>query len=502
MSAHPMTITVLVVYLLLLVFIGLMSARKSSHGLTSYFLAGRKLNKFVVALSAVSSGRSSWLILGVTGTAFATGLNAVWAIAGYITVEVFMFFYAARRFRIYSEKTGSITVPDILESRYRDRFRLLRIVSAGIIVFFMVAYVGSQIVGGGTAFSSTLGISSSAGMWLTAIIILTYTLLGGFHAVSKTDVLQVSLMFFSLVILPIVAIFQLGGVGPILDAMHAQGDGFTSLMTFGFGAIVGLLGIGFGSPGNPHILVRYMSLNNVKEMKQAALIGTIWNVVVGWGAVWVGLAGRAFFEGPEAMPNGNHEAIFTQLADAVFNPFFMGIAVIAILAAIMSSADSQLLVGASAIVRDIIDKLFGKGKEMSQEKLVTYSRFAVLGIMALSVWLAFSAEEFVFWMVLFAFGGLGACFGPALLLTFYWKRTTGAGVLTGMILGLLTVVLVAQQPEWTYAIADFEQLSADLLFGVTYEAVPGFIVATLSTVIVSLFTKKPEDAEQVVDELK
>lgn len=369
-------------------------------------------------------------------------------------------------------------------------------------MFFMVAYVGSQVVGGGTAFSSSLGISTSSGMWLTAAIILLYTMLSGFHAVSKTDVLQALFMFFSLIILPIVAIIQLGGIGPILDAMHAEGAGFTSIWTFGFGAIVGLLGIGFGSPGNPHILVRYMSLKNVKEMRQAAMIGTVWNVIMGWGAVWVGLAGRAFFSGPEAMPNENHEAIFLQLGQEVFNPLFMGILMVAVLAAIMSSADSQLLVGASAIVRDVYDKLFGKGKEISEEKLVLYSRFAVLFIMTLSVWLAFSAEEFVFWMILFAFGGLGACFGPALLLTFYWKRTTGPGVLTGMVLGLITVILVKQQPEWTYVITDFKQLSADLLFGITYEAVPGFIVATLATVLVSLVTKKPANADQVVDELK
>ncbi len=212
-------------------------------------------------------------------------------------------------------------------------------------MFFMVAYVGSQVVGGGTAFSSSLGISTSSGMWLTAAIILLYTMLSGFHAVSKTDVLQALFMFFSLIILPIVAIIQLGGIGPILDAMHAEGAGF-----------------------NPHILVRYMSLKNVKEMRQAAMIGTVWNVIMGWGAVWVGLAGRAFFSGPEAMPNENHEAIFLQLGQEVFNPLFMGILMVAVLAAIMSSADSQLLVGASAIVRDVYDKLFGKGKEISEEK--------------------------------------------------------------------------------------------------------------------------------------
>ncbi|TCT19617.1 SSS family solute:Na+ symporter/sodium/proline symporter [Melghiribacillus thermohalophilus] len=504
MSAHPVTIGVLAFYLMLLIVIGLVSTRKSSGGLTDFFLAGRDLGKFTVALSAVSSGRSGWLVLGVTGTAYLTGLNAVWAVAGYITVEVFMFFYVARRFRVYSEKTGSITIPDILSSRYKDTFHLLRVVSTFIIIFFMIAYVGSQVVAGGTAFSSSLGISETSGMWLTAIIILLYTMLGGFHAVSKTDVLQALFMFFSLVVLPFIIMFDLGGIGPIIDTMNTNGEGFTSLWTFGFGAIVGLLGIGFGSPGNPHILVRYMSLKNVKEMRQAALIGTIWNVVMAWGAIMIGLAGRVYFPDVSMLPNENNEAIFSSLGEEVLNPFMMGILLVAVLAAIMSSADSQLLVGASAIVRDVIDRLFLRDRgQVSSKNLVLFSRISVLVLMLLSVWLAFSAQEFVFWMVLFAFGGLGACFGPALLLTFYWKRTTGPGILAGMITGLITVILVKKQPEWTYSfLPDMKELVGKMLFGVTYEAVPGFLVALIVTVLVSLATRKPENADQVVDDLK
>ncbi|MCP8617947.1 sodium/proline symporter [Salirhabdus salicampi] len=503
MSAHPITLAILVLYIALLVVIGLSSTKKSSGGLSDFFLAGRNLGKWTVALSAVSSGRSSWLVLGVTGMAFLSGLNAVWALAGFITVEVFMFFYVARRFRIFSEKTGSITIPDILQSRYNDKHHLLRWTSSLIIIFFMIAYVGAQIVGGGTAFSASFDIPSSTGMWITAAIILVYTMLGGFHAVSKTDVLQAFFMFLSLVVLPIIAIIKLGGIGPIIDAMNTQGDGFTSIWIFGFGAIVGLLGIGFGSPGNPHILVRYMSLKNVKEMRQAALISTFWNVIMGWGAVWVGLAGRAFFASVDELPNGNHEAVFTTLGSQLLDPVTMGILFVAVFAAIMSSADSQLLVGSSAVIRDIYERIFAKDKEIPQQKLVLYSRVTIVVFMLLAVLLAFSATEFVFWMVLFAFGGLGACFGPTLLLSFYWKRTTRAGILSGMILGLITVILVKQQPQWTYAfLPDVKQMFANILFGVTYEAVPGFLVATLATVVVSYFTKQPDHSVQIVDELK
>ncbi|MDQ0254541.1 sodium/proline symporter [Evansella vedderi] len=501
-TAHPLTVTVLILYLILLVGIGIYSSRKSSNGLTDFYLAGRNLNKWTVAFSAVSSGRSSWLVLGVSGTAYLTGLNAVWAVAGYITVEVFMFFFVARRFRRFSESTGSITIPDILENRLGDPKKILRLVSSLIILFFMVAYVGSQLVGGATAFSGSLGITQTQGMLLTAAIIFLYTILGGFHAVSKTDVLQIMFMFFSLVILPITAIIQLGGFEPILATMHAEGGGFTSPFAFAFGAIIGLLGIGFGSPGNPHIIVRYMSLKDEKEMRQAALIATFWNVIMGWGAIMVGLVGRAYFPSVDMLPNSNNEQIFTSLGAEVMNPFFAGILLVAVLAAIMSSADSQLLVGASAVVRDIYERIFARDKEISQARLVMYSRIVILVLMGLSIWLASSAQEFVFWMVLFAFGGLGACFGPALILSFYWKGLTRAGVLTGMITGLITVVMVKQQPQWTYSIIDVHEFLHKYFFGITYEAVPGFIIATFFTVVVSLFTQKPANGEKIIEDLR
>lgn len=502
MSSHPITIGVVVFYLISLLVIGYLSSQKAKGGLNDFFLAGRNLGKWTVALSAVSSGRSGWLILGLTGIAYASGLDAVWAVAGYITVEVFMFFFVARRFRKYSEKHDSITVPDILASRYGDKNNLLRITSSLIIIFFMIAYVGSQVVAGGTAFSSSLGVSNGTGMGLTAAILLVYVMLGGFHAVSKTDVLQAFFMFGALVILPILAIINLGGFGPILETMHSQGGGFTSPFAFAFGAIGGLVGIGFGSPGNPHILVRYMSLKNIKEMKQAALIASVWNVIMGWGGIMIGLAGRAMFPDISMLPGENRETIFTTLGNEILDPFTMGILLVAMLAAIMSSADSQLLVGSSAIVRDIYDRIIAKGKVIPQKKLILYSRISTVIMMILAVALAITAQEFVFWMVLFAFGGLGACFGPALLLSFYWKGTTKQGIFWGMIIGLLTVILVKKQPEWTFTfLPDMKALSGKLLFGITYEAVPGFIMALIVTVMVSKFTQKPDNAEEVINDL-
>lgn len=497
------TWVVLILYFLLLIGIGFYSSKRSSGGLTDFFLAGRGLNKWTVALSAVSSGRSSWLILGVTGTAYIGGLQAVWALAGFITVEVFMFFFLARRFRRFSQKYNAITIPDILEKRFADKTHILRIVSALILVFFMVAYVGSQIVGGGVAFSSTLGFSQTGGMWFMAAILLFYTVVGGFFAVSRTDVLQAGFMMFSLILLPLIAIISIGGLGAVFEMMQTQGAGFVDPFYFSFGAIIGLLGIGFGSPGNPQILVRYMSLKNVKEMRQAALISTFWNVLMGWGAVMTGLSARVYFPDVELLPNANQETAFTALGAEVLPPILFGVMVVAVLAAIMSSADSQLLVGASSLVRDIYSETFGRGKVISDERLVWYSRLAIIIIMGLAIVLAFQATELVFWMVLFAFGGLGACFGPALVLSLYWRGLSKAGVLSGMIVGLIVVILVKQQPEWTMTfLPNIQQLLTDYFFGITYEAVPAFLASLLVTVIVSLFTKKPEFADEMLTDLE
>lgn len=284
--------------------------------------------------------------------------------------------------------------------------------------------------------------------------------------------------------------------------MQTRGGGFASPFAFSFGAAMGLIGIGIGSPGNPHILVRYMALKNPKEMRQAALLASFWNVIMGWGAIMIGLVGRVYFPNISMLPASNREAVFMTLGGELLNPFFLGIMLSAVLAAIMSSVDSQLLVASSAVIRDIYDRIISKGKQLSQEQMVLYSRVTTAVIMLLAVFLAFQATDFVFWMVLFAWGGLGACFGSALLLSLYWKGLTKQGTFWGMIAGLVTVILVKQQPQWTFAfLPNVKDLVGKILNGITYEAVPGFIVAVVVMVVVSLFTKKPENVEQIMRDI-
>jgi SSS family solute:Na+ symporter len=485
-QADPYAVTSFVLYLLIIVAIGILSTRFSSAGLTEFFLAGRKLKEFVVALSAVVSGRSAWLLIGVTGMAFTIGAPAVWAVTGYITAEVFLFLFIGKRLRRYTQMKDNLTLPDFFESRYRDTTHVLRILSVFIILIFMVSYVASQFLAGGKAFSTSFGVSETGGILITAAIVFVYTVLGGFLAVSLTDMIQAMFMIIALLVLPIVVISHAGGWGEVLTVLKAFSPRFLNPFAFSAGGIIGFLGIGFGSPGNPHILVRYMSIEDPKSLRRAMVIGTIWNTLMAWGAVFIGLVGRAFYLKPEALPGSDPENLFPFLASAHLHPILVGIITAAILAAIMSTADSQLLVASSGVVRDIYQKILTKGKTVSQKKLVFLSRIVILLLVIAALVFGILARKYVFWLVLFAWGGLGASFGPPLLLSLFWKRTTKAGVIAGFIAGTAVTIIWNQTP---------------LLKELIYELVPAFLFSFYVTIVFSLFTSPPPQAEAELAEI-
>jgi SSS family solute:Na+ symporter len=468
-------------YLLLVVAVGIYSARFSSQGIAHYFIGGRKMPMLVVALSAVVSGRSAWLLLGVTGMAYTMGVSALWSVLGYTVVEFFLFFYYAPRIRAFSEKHDCITLPDFFAERFGDRSGLLRMVVVAIIILFMVSYVSAQFVAGGKAFHSSFNLSETRGLLLTAGIILLYTLMGGFLAVSLTDTIQGLFMILALVILPLMAILHLGGLGAFYQLTRGIGNGqFFNPLALGAGALIGFLGIGLGSPGNPHIIARYMSIRNPSRLKAVALLGTGANFLMALGAILTGMAGRLYFPEAALIPGQDPENIYPLLAGQHLPPVLFGVVIASIFAAIMSTADSQLLVAASALVRDIYEKLVCRGRAIPQKELVRLSRWVVALLVLLAMVLGLLAENLVFWLVLFAWAGLGAAFGPASILALFWKRTSRAGVLAGMISGALCVILWNRIP----ALSDR-----------MYELVPAFILAFLVTWVVSLFSRgKPPAA--------
>jgi sodium/proline symporter len=481
-----------IVYLVSVVLIGVWSALFSSKGLTHYFIGGRQMHKFVVALSAVVSGRSAWLLLGFTGLAFQMGASAVWAAVGYTIVEFFLFWYYAGRLRRFSEVYDCITIPDFFAARFEDKTGVLRVLVVGVIIIFMVAYVSAQFVAGGKAFASGFGLDEHTGIYLTALIVLAYTVLGGFLAVSVTDTFQGVIMLFALAGLPLIIVFTEGGWMVISQALVQLDPSLLNPFALGIGALLALLGIGLGSPGNPQILARYMSIKDAGQLRFAAITGTTWNVVMAVGALFIGMIARAHFGETASIPGEDPENVFPLLAQYYLPPVLFGIVVASIFAAIMSSADSQLLVGASGIVRDIYEKLIRKGEKLNQRYLVLISRSIVLLMVVVALLMGLAAEELVFWLVLFAWGGLGASFGPASILALFWKRTTKAGVISGIITGTAVILLWVNFSETMDYLLGFE----------LYELIPAFFMSAIVTVVVSLFTNPPEHSDEMFKIMK
>ncbi|UCG89409.1 MAG: sodium/proline symporter [Gemmatimonadota bacterium] len=482
-----MAIGAFLAYLGVIIAIGILSARFSSAGVSEFFVGGRKMHRFVVALSAVVSGRSAWLLLGVTGMAYTMGANAVWAVTGYITAEVFLFIFYARRLRHFAETHDCVTVPDFYAARFGDRDGRLRAILIAVILIFMVGYVSSQFVGGGKAFAASFGMSPGVGVLLTALIVVAYTTLGGFLAVSLSDTLQACVMILALVLVPAIAIADGGGLGAIIAELQTIDPTLIDPVALSAGALIGFLGIGLGSPGNPHIIVRYMSIQDPDQLRTSAIVGTVWNVVMAWGALFIGLAGRVYFPDVALLPDADTEQLYPVLAAQHLHPILFGVVVASIFAAIISTADSQLLVAASSVVRDFYEKILHRDDVIPQKRLVLYSRLVVILLVTAALIFGLLAEQLVFWLVLFAWAGLGASFGPTSILALYWRRTTRAGVIAGLATGTIITILWELTP----------QLSV-----LMYELVPAFAGGLLVTVIVSRMTRPPENVDAMFASMK
>lgn len=473
------------VYSIGMLVIGIWTYKKTQT-LSDYILGGRSLNSWVSALSAQASDFSGWLLLGLPGACYAAGLNGMWIAVGLAIGAYCNWQFIAKRLRRYTEVAGnSLTLSAFFENRFRDKSRLLRIISSIFILIFYLIYTASGLVATGKLFESIFGISFETGVWIGALVVISYTFLGGFLAVSYTDVIQGLMMLGALILAPAVVISQLGGIDglwnqlaqinpDLLDAGktvtydYAKGIFWeTNSESFSYIAIISLLAWGLGYFGQPHILARFMAIRTAKEIPKARLIAMVWIAFSLWGAMFVGFAGIAYFDKPLQDP----EKVFLLLNQALFNPWVAGLLLAAVLAAIMSTVDSQLVVASSALAEDLYK---GFRKNVSQKELVWIGRAAVILISVISLYLALSGSQIVFEIVAYAWAGFGAVFGPPIILSLFWKRTTGTGVLWGMIVGGATVII------WKNYIG----------LGI-YEIIPGFILSLLTIVIVSLVGKPP-----------
>ena len=483
-ASTPLLIT-FGIYLLAMVGIGI-AAWRSTRNLDDYILGGRSLGGYVTALSAGASDMSGWLLMGLPGALYLTGVSEAWIAIGLCFGAWCNWRFVAGPLRVYTERTdNALTLPDYFTSRFSsDGFasngRLLRIVSALVILVFFAIYCASGIVAGARLFESVFGLPYAQALWWGAAATILYTLIGGFLAVSWTDTVQATLMIFALLLTPVIVMLNVGGPGETLrvieqvDPARLQWIGAGGLV-----AVVSSLAWGLGYFGQPHILARFMAADSLAVIPQARRIGMTWMVLCLLGAILVGLAGIAWSAQHPQLAGAlveNPERVFIVLAEALFNPWIAGVLLSAILAAVMSTLSCQLLVCSSALTEDFYHGFIRP--HAGERELVWIGRATVLAVALLAIFIARDPDSRVLGLVSYAWAGFGAAFGPVVLFSLFWGRMTGIGALAGMMVGAATVIL-------------WKQTGSAL-----YEIVPGFIAGSIALVVGSLLSRAPSTEVQ------
>ena len=463
-----------VAYAALMLYIGFYFYRQNKNT-EDYFLGGRSLGPVVSALSAGASDMSGWLLMGLPGALYASGLIESYIAIGLSIGALLNWSFVAKRLRIYTSViANSITIPDYFETRFDDDKHILRIVSAIVILIFFTCYVSSGLVGGAKLFEATFGIRYEYALTTGTLIIVAYTFLGGYKAVCWTDLLQGLLMMGALIVVPAVMLYHLGGFGEAMAVIEeikpnalSMGEGIGAL------SIVSALAWGLGYFGQPHILVRFMSIRSTKDIPAATFVGISWMVISLIGACFIGLLGIAYVHKFE-LTLQDPEKIFIVMSQLLFNPWIAGILLSAILAAIMSTASSQLLVSSSTIAEDFYKRIFNK--EASNKTVMNLGRIGVLLVALVAFVISTDKESSVLSIVAYAWAGFGASFGSVMLFSLFWSRMTRIGAILGMITGAVMVVL-------------WKNYLAELFNFPIYEIVPGFVAASAVIIIASLLTQ-------------
>lgn len=470
------------IYLIAMLAVGIYFANKSND-LSDYVLGGRSLGKWVTSMSAQASDMSGWLLMGLPGLAYASGFGeAFWLAAGLALGTYLNWKLIAKRLRIYTKIAGdSLTISDFFENRFGDTTRMLRIIASVFTVIFFTLYVSSGFIAGGKLFNTVFGIPYEYAILIGGGVLVLYTFLGGFFAVSWTDLIQGFVMLFAAIIVPIVGIVSMGGLSATMERVSAISPTLFSITKNILGndlsaiAVISSAAWGLGYFGMPHILVRFMGIDKPENMRDARIIAMIWVIISLASAVFIGIIGRAY-TGASPLAGADSEKIFMIMVQSLFVSFLAGVMLSAILAAIMSTADSQLLVAASTISEDIFKTIFRK--EASQKQLVWTGRGAVMFISVIAYAISLNPNSSVFKVVSFAWAGLGATFGPIIIMALFWRRATAKGAFAGILFGGTTVLV------WK---------SLSHLGGIftLYEIVPGFVMSVAAIIIVSLIDREP-----------
>lgn len=483
-------------YLLMMIVVGIICARQSKDA-EDYFLGGRKLNGWVAALSAQASDMSGWLLMGLPGSIYALGTGQGWIAIGLFLGTVFNWLCISRRLRRYTIRAGNaLTLPTYFENRFHDKKRILLFLSSVTIVIFFLVYTASALAAGGKLFNSVFGIDYRIALTIGAGVILVYTFMGGFLAVCVTDFIQGSLMLVALLTVPLLA-WRLLGAGGTTEVLNASFEGgaaaFLSMTSDANGRyrlvdIISQLAWGLGYCGMPHILVRFMAVRDEKELKKSKGIAILWVALSLGFACVIGVIGRAYLH-PVLLTDGAQEKVFIEMIIKLFTqdmrlPIIAGLFLCGILAAIMSTADSQLLVSASSVAEDIVRGVIKR--DADDKTVLRISRITVVVIAVLAYVIALNPNSSIMGLVSNAWAGLGSAFGPIVLLSLFWKRTNFQGAVAGILSGALTVIV------WDY-IPFMGGQTPGTVTGL-YSLLVGFAVSTLMIVAVSLLTPAPDES--------
>ena len=473
----------LTIYFVGMLAIGFYAWRKSTQDIKGFLLGGRDLGPAVAALSAGAADMSGWLLMGLPGAMYLSGISSSWIAIGLLAGAFANYLVVAPRLRAHTEQAGdSITVPQFFENRFEDRSRALRAISALVIIIFFTLYTSSGMVAGGKLFESAFGADYAFGLWLTAGVIIVYTTFGGFLAVSLTDFVQGAIMFVALILVPIVGLTEIGGPAIAAAEVARVNPAFMNILgDLGVVAIISSLAWGLGYFGQPHIIVRFMAVRSVRDVPLMRAIGMSWMLVTLLGALATGFVGLAYAT-RTGLDVADPETIFIILSDLLFHPLITGFLLAALLAAIMSTISSQLIVSSSSLTEDFYRSWFRR--EASERELVRVGRISVILVSLVAILLAYDPDNSILGLVANAWAGFGAAFGPIVILSLTWKRMTRNGALAGMVLGAATVLF------WIYAPV-LEGGAA--LTTIIYEMVPGFLLCGAAAIIVSLLDKAPPE---------
>ncbi len=476
----------LVAYLVLIAGVAIWTFGKNTTK-DDFILGGRKLGAWVIALSERTAAESAWLILGLSGALYAVGMLEIWTVIGCVLGIIFYWIVIARKLRVISETYGAITLPEYFYRFCGKWGQHVRVISMLIICFFFSFYVAAQFIAAGKVLDATFGIDAHWGMLLAALVVIVYTMMGGFTAVCMTDVVQAVLMIITLVLMPIVGLILINSEGlDVVAAMKATGQ--TASLTAGktgwagAAAIIGGLSWGLGYMGQPHLVTKFMAINNPDAIKIGRKVAITWTLLAYVGATLIGVVGITLVHNGVLSTNdvtsvsNDPERILPVLANFLFPSWIAGILIAGAVAAMMSTADSQLLIATSTIVEDFYSKVLGRS--VTQKQLVLFSRVATVAVGLAGFNLACMSDDLIYDVVSLAWAGLGASFGPALLLSLHWKKMTGAGVLASMITGAVSTAAW----KWIPGLDD--------IISVRFTS---FALAILAAVVFSLMTKPEQD---------